>query len=95
MYTEFLDQPSHPYQIKEKTTSESISSDGEFAQFKYYDLIPETDTRFVNDLYQQLLITKYLGKDFDSKPLSFTKSKKQKTYLLYKSGKYIDDDLLQ
>jgi hypothetical protein len=36
MYDEFLNCNSYLYNMQEKENSESISSDGEFNEFKYY-----------------------------------------------------------
>jgi len=39
------------YQMQDREDSDSISSDGEFNEFKQYDLVDETDPRFINEKY--------------------------------------------
>ena len=61
MYKEFTECNSFMYSMPERENSESISSDGEFNEFKDFDLVDETDDRFTNEKYDQLLKNKYLG----------------------------------
>ena len=49
MYNEFLDCNSYLYEMQEKEDTQSISSEGEFDEFKYGDLLDESDSRFVDD----------------------------------------------
>lgn len=88
MYNEFLDCNSYLYQIQERENSESISSDGEFNEFKHVDLVEETDSKFINEHYSKLLREKYLG----NAPQD---SQSQQNYKKYAGGRYIDDGLLQ
>ena len=49
MYNEFLDCNSYIYNIQERENSDSISSDGEYNEFKQFDLLDEADDRFVQE----------------------------------------------
>jgi hypothetical protein len=47
MYDEFLNCNSYLYNMQDKQNSESISSDGEFNEFNYFELIDCTDEKFI------------------------------------------------
>ena len=76
MYEEFLNCESNIYKLQEKN-SDSISSDGEFNEFNYYDLVEETDETFVREKYIKLLNNKYQGEILKK----------------FIDGHYIDEDL--
>ena len=52
MYDEFLNCNSYLYNMEEKVNSESISSDGEFNEFNYFNLVHETSEPLVEKKYQ-------------------------------------------
>ena len=59
MYNEFMNCHSNLYQPFEKENSASISSDGEFDEFKAYEVVDETDDQFIEPRYIELLREKY------------------------------------
>ena len=79
MYDEFLNCNSYLYNMQDKQNSESISSDGEFNEFNYFELIDCTDEKFILQKYHELLNVKY-----KSSPALLQK---------YISCHYIDEDL--
>jgi len=80
LYDEFLNCNSYLYKMQEKEDSEAISSDGEFNEFKDFELLDQADSRFVQDEYQKLVQQKYGEVD----------SKQARAYL---GGRYIDEAL--
>jgi len=80
LYDEFLNCNSYMYKIQDKEDSEAISSDGEFNEFKEFELIDQADGRFVQDEYEKLVEEKYSKVD----------SKEAKRFL---SGRYLDQEL--
>jgi hypothetical protein len=77
MYDEFLNCNSYLYNMQDKQNSESISSDGEFNEFNYFELVDETDEKFVVQKYQEMIQIKY-------------SNELRKKYM---DGHYIDEEL--
>ena len=67
--------------MPEKEDSEEISSDGEFNEFKDFQVFPQDDDRFVEDTYHLLLNEKYQN---DKELLN-----------RYLTGRYMDDELVR
>lgn len=59
MYAEFLNCNSYLYDMQDKNNSESISSDGEFDEFKYHELVDQKDQLFIDEEYKKMLKEKY------------------------------------
>jgi len=55
MYDEFMNCNSYLYKMPEKEDSEAISSDGEFNEFKEFELLDQADARFIQDEYEKLV----------------------------------------
>ena len=97
MYKEFTECNSFMYSMPDRENSESISSDGEFNEFKEYDLVDETDDRFTNEQYDRLLKEKYLGQSqgggAEDSASSRENSKSYQVYRKYLDRKYFDEEL--
>ena len=52
---------SYLYNVPVKENSEEISSDGEFNDFKYFNMVDQNSTLFHQDEYDKLIKIKYEG----------------------------------
>jgi len=59
LYNEFLNCDSYLYNVPEKEDSEAISSDGEFNDFKYFNMVDQNSSLFYKDEYDKLVREKY------------------------------------
>jgi hypothetical protein len=59
LYNEFMNCDSYLYNVPAKENSEEISSDGEFNDFKYFNMVDQNSTLFHKDEYEKLIRKKY------------------------------------